>query len=144
MGGQTTTTAMGGQTTTTAMGGQTTTTTNTSDGQATKTADQIKEELQKAIQLRIAMQNRISQLQREKWQLPVYGMDVVTQQITKLQTDIGKLDKTIAILEKDNMDLVGQYFVNLAELQSGIRGSKNVVISDVKDGVLNIYNPFIV
>ena len=40
--------------------------------------------------------------------------------------------------------MVGQYFVNLAELQSGIKGSKNVVISDVKDGVLNVYNPFII
>ena len=70
-------------------------------------------------------------------------MDVVTKQINTLMGDITKLDRTIATLQKDHADQIGQYFVNLAEMQSGIRGSKNVVISDVKDGILNVYNPFI-
>jgi hypothetical protein len=74
----------------------------------------------------------------------VYGVDVVSQQINKLTTDMGKLDTTIATLQKEHTDLIGQYFINLAELQSGIKGTKNVVISDVKDGVLNVYNPFII
>ena len=57
---------------------------------------------------------------------------------------MNKLDTAISSLQKEHTEMVGQYFVNLAELQSGIKGSKNVVISDVKDGVLNVYNPFII
>jgi seryl-tRNA synthetase len=110
----------------------------------TKDNRQIQEEIQKAISLRVEIQKRIQQLQREKLQVPVYGQDTVSQQIDKLTSDLGKLDSAIANLQKEHADLIGQYFVNLSELQSGIKGTKNVVISDVKDGVLNVYNPFII
>ena len=105
---------------------------------------ELQEEIQKAIQLRIEIQKRITNLEREKLQVPVYGIDTVSQQINKLKTDLSQLDTGIATLQKEHADLIGQYFVNLAEIQSGIRGTKNVVISDVKDGVLNVYNPFII
>ena len=153
--GTTTTTA--GTTTTTARtttAGTTTTTARTTTAGTTtkpttttantKDAKELQEQIQKAISLRIEIQKRIQQLQREKIQIPVYGTDVVSQQINKLTSDLGKLDTAISGLQKEHADLIGQYFVNLSELQSGIKGSKNVVISDVKDGVLNVYNPFII
>jgi len=112
--------------------------------QNNKNVKELQDEIQKAIQLRIEIQKRISSLEREKLQVPVYGVDTVSQQITKLKTDLEQLDGGIATLQKEHADLIGQYFVNLAELQSGVRGTKNVVISDVKDGVLNVYNPFII
>ena len=144
----TTTTSTSPSTTTTSTSPNTTTTTTTNltstNPQTNKNVQELQEEIQKAIQLRIEIQKRITNLEREKLQVPVYGIDTVSQQINKLKTDLSQLDTGIATLQKEHADLIGQYFVNLAEMQSGIRGTKNVVISDVKDGVLNVYNPFII